>query len=340
MRRIAPLSMGLAAVLALAACGGSGGDGGSSEAGASGKTIKVGYAAPVLAQPGQQAFGQGAGEAAKVIGAKLTQYDSNVQSARQITNLQTMLQQKMDVIGTWTLDPGATAAIYGQIRSAGIPLIGTNSDDNGIQYSVWTENTTCEKGGPWEQTADLIARKAPGGKVITIGLDGVPSIDANVKCFTDAAKAKGLQIVAHVSNTSDDSAGGQRLIADMLTRHPDVDAIWGYNDASALGASAALGAAGKKISDGTSDGVVVTGSNGDTAAIDAVREGRLTATWDPNNREYGWLFMKIVKDVEDGKAAARTVLKSTLITKDTVGSWVDPSKRTISFDTLQFTTAS
>ncbi|WGL50786.1 sugar ABC transporter substrate-binding protein [Nocardioides sp. BP30] len=303
--------------------------------------IKVAYASPVQAQVGQQMFDLGASQAAKLSGSTYTSLDSNVDPSKQIANMTTMLQQKPDVIGTWTLDPGSTAGIYGQVVDAKIPLIGTNSNDNGISSTVWTQSQLCESGGPSDQDAKMIAAKYPGGTVVTIGLDGVPSIDSAVDCFKKQAGAAGLKVVAHVSNTSDQPAGAQQLITDTLVRYPDTDAVWSYNDTSALGASAAVIAAGKKVSDGTSDGVMIFGTNGDAAAIKAVKEGRMTRTWDPNSVEFGWVFFADAELAAEGKAPKNVTVTSTGYDKSNVDSWIAPQDRKItSFDQLKYTVGS
>ena len=300
--------------------------------------ITIAYASPVEAQPGQQLFDVGAKQAAALSGSSYSALDSNVDPSKQIANMTTMLQQKPDVIGTWTLDPGSTAGIYKQVTSAGIPLIGTNSNDNGITTTIWTEGQICADGGPADQDAKLIAKKYPGGKVITIGLDGVPSIDSQVKCFEGKAKAAGLTVVSHVSNTTDQAAGSQKLVTDLLVKYPDVNAVWAYNDASALGASAAILSAGKKISDGTSDGIMDFGSNGDDAAIQAVKEGRMTRSWDPNHVEFGWLFVAVAELAHAGKAPKGVVLQSTGYDKSNVSTWVTGKDRKITgFADLHYT---
>ncbi|UGQ12971.1 sugar ABC transporter substrate-binding protein [Yinghuangia sp. ASG 101] len=318
-------------LFALAACGS------DSDSGSSGGGLDLGYAAPVAAQTGQQQMTKGMKDAVATMGGKVTVYDSNLSSSKQVTNMQTMIQKKHDVIGSWTLDPGATAGIYDQVKSRGIPLVGVNSDDSGIEHSVWYSMQRCTPGGPAERTAALFAKARPGGSVLTIGLDGVPSIDNNIKCFTEAAEKAGLTVIAHVSNTTDDSAGGQKLTADLLTKHPDVDAIFSYNDTSALGASAAVTAGGKKVSDGTSDGILITGANGDADAVQAVREGRLTGTWDPNNTEFGWLLIKMAQALQAGDAPTRMVLESTFVDAESVKEYIEPAQRTITFETLKFT---
>ncbi|MBS44453.1 MAG: LacI family transcriptional regulator [Nocardioides sp.] len=302
------------------------------------ESITVAYASPVQAQVGQQMFDLGASQAAELSGSDYSSLDSNVDPSKQIANMTTMLQQQPDIIGTWTLDPGSTAGIYQQVTDAGIPLIGTNSDDNGISSVVWTQSQLCEDDGPSQQDAQMIADMYPGGTVMTIGLDGVPSIDSAVECFTDRAEAAGLEVVAHVSNTSDQPAGAQQLVTDTMVRYPDVDAVWSYNDTSALGASAAVLAAGKQISDGSSDGVLVFGTNGDESAIQAVQEGRMTRTWDPNNVEFGWTFFAVAELAAAGEAPDQVVVASTGYTADNVDTWVTPEDREISgYEDLVYT---
>ena len=303
--------------------------------------ITIAYASPVEAQPGQQLFDVGAKQAAALSGSSYSALDSNVDASKQIANMTTMLQQKPDVIGTWTLDPGSTAGIYKQVTDAKIPLVGTNSNDNGITTTIWTQEQICTAGGPQDQDAKMIAKKYPGGKVITIGLDGVPSIDSQVKCFTDMAKAAGLDVVSHVSNTTDQAAGSQKLVTDLLVKYPSVNAVWAYNDASALGASAAILSSGKKISDGDSDGVLDFGSNGDDDAIQAVKEGRMTRSWDPNDLEFGWLFVAVSELAKAGKAPKSVVLTSTGYDKSNVSTWVTGKDRKITgFSDLKYTLGS
>ena len=321
----------LACGLAASACGSTS----APSEGSSGDDMAIGFASPVASQPSVALVGVGLKDAAKSIGWHATVLDSNLNPNTQVSNIQTLIQQKVGAIASWTLDAGATAGIYSQAGQSNIPLIGVNSEGSGVKYEVWNQIQQCSPGGTADQTAQLIASKYPHGNVVTIGLDVVPSWVGVANCFEDAAKRAGLNILAHQSNNTDDSPGAQKLTSEMLTKYADVDAIWAYNDASALGASAAVIAAGKSVSDGTSDGVIIVGENGDSDAIQAVREGRLTATWDLNMVELGWLIMKTAEQaVNDGSAPAKTVLRSTLWTSKNIGDYVAPEDRDVSFDNL------
>jgi ribose transport system substrate-binding protein len=67
-------------------------------------------------------------------------------------------------------------------------------------------------------------------------------------------------------------AGGRRSAQDILTAHPDVNVIAGFNDQMGLGAYPVVEKAGKL------DSIKVLGNAGSEGAVKAVREGKLFGT--------------------------------------------------------------
>ncbi len=337
------LSGGAAVLVALtlAACGGGDDDGGSTTAasggGGGGQEFKVAYSNPVAGQPGQEQLVQGFEGGAKELGWKASQINANLSPDKQVADIATMISQGQDGIASWTLDPGAAAGAYGQAKAAGIPVIGVNSEGEGIDTTVWWELNTCQNDPPIGRTAQMIADARPGGKVIMIGGPPVPSIKAYEDCFEAQAKEKGLEVVAHVQNTKDTAAAAQPIAADLLTKHGDVDAIWAYNDQSALGASAAVTSASKKVSDGTSEGIMVFGQNGDEEAIQAIKDARLTATWDTDAIGTGWAVIKALTfylgDTKSDSPPKELVVKSTMWTAENVADYKAPGEREYTVDT-------
>ena len=321
------------AALVIGACGGDddGGSGGSDSA-------TVAYSNPVGAQPGQQdivfGFKAGAGE----LGWKAESIDANLSPDKQVADIATMVTQGVDGIASWTLDPGAAAGAYGQAKGADIPVVGVNSEGPGILTTVWWENNLCGPGSPIADIARYIADRKPGGEVLEVGGPPVPSIQAYEKCFAENAKKNGLTIAGEAHNTKDTAATAQPLVADLLTKTPDVDAIWAYNDASALGASAALTATGDKVYDGSNDGVIVFGQNGDADAITAIREHRLTGTVDPDHVGTGWALIKalsaLVGDARSDHPPKQLVVKSHTWTFENIGEYESPRERDYSLDTV------
>ena len=97
-------------------------------------------------------------------------------------------------------------------------------------------------------------------------------------------------VLERQDNMQDDAAGSQKIVESLLTKYPDVQAIWCFNDRSALGASAALRAAGKKIYNAAypeAGAVMVTGMNGTQEAIEAVKSGVISATYSGDSELVG-----------------------------------------------------
>jgi len=340
MNRLTAAGAALCAAVALAACGSSD-DGGSSTAatsggGGGGGEAAIGYVSPVGAQPGQQEISFGLERAAGESGWSYRVLDANLSADRQVSHVDTLINEGVDAIASWTLDPGAVAGVYTRAEESGIPVIGLNSEGPGVTSTVWWQVDRCGEGDPWQQTAEYIAERRPGGKVIVMGGPPAPAIVARIRCFREAAEAAGLEIVDQADNVRDAAAPAAQLAEDLLTKHGDVDAIWNYNDQTALGVSSAILNAGKQVSDGERDGILVFGSNGDADAIQAVREGRLTGTWDTDSVGTGWALGLAIRNALDAPDARGEdlVVRSTLWTAENVGDYVEPRSREYSLDSI------
>ena len=313
------------ALAAIAACGS------DDEKGSSGGATKVAYSNPVGAQPGQQDIVYGFEGGAEELGWTAQSIDANLSPDKQVADIATMIAQGEDGIASWTLDPGAAAGAYGQADAADIPVVGVNSEGPGIDATVWWEINLCGPDSPIAKLTEYIAEEKPRANVLQIGGPPVPSIQAYERCFAANAKRNGLTIVGSAHNTRDTAATAQPIVADLLTKNRDVDAIWAYNDASALGASAALIAQGAEVYDGSGDGVVVFGQNGDVDAITAIRDRRLTGTLDPDPVATGWALIKALSGFI---GQDRVVVKSERWTLDNIDDYAPPRERRYTLDTV------
>lgn len=79
---------------------------------------------------------------------------------------------------------------------------------------------------------------------------------------------------------------GLTAAQDLLTKFPDVSAIYGENEDMALGASQAIDAAGLQHWDGES-GIITIGADGLISGMESIKAGKLTATVDVNAVEIG-----------------------------------------------------
>jgi ribose transport system substrate-binding protein len=319
------------AALAITACG-------NDDDGSGGPATKVAYSNPVGAQPGQQDIVFGFKAGAEELGWTAESLDANLSPDRQVADIATMVAQGQDGIASWTLDPGAAVGAYQQAKAAHVPVVGVNSEGPGIGATVWWEINLCGVDSPIAKLTTYIAEAKPRAKVLEIGGPPVPSIQAYERCFAENAETNGLTIVGTAHNTNDTAATAQPIVADLLTKHRDVDAIWAYNDASALGASAALIATGGKVYDGSGGGVIVFGQNGDVDAIAAIRDRRLTGTLDPDPVATGWALIKalsgFIGEARVDDPPKRLVVKSARWTLDNIDDYTPPRERHYTLDTV------
>jgi len=313
--------------------GGEAEEGGAEETSGSGK--KMFYISPVAAQPGQQQINQGLEQATKELGWSESVLDSALSAEKQVSNVESAINQGAAAIASWTLDPNAVAGAYEQAQSKNIPIIGMNSQGTGVTATVWWEVQLCEPGGPEAQTAEKIAELKPGAKTIVIGLEVAESTKEISDCFVREAKKAGLDIINETNNEADNASGSQKVFEPLLTKYPDVEAVFNYNDESAMGVSAALLAGGKTIATVENpEGVIVTGSNGDKDAIEAVEEGRLSWTWDPDNLASGMASVKLANEAVEGKKPSDIIVESILVNSETIGEYTPVEDREYTLDTL------
>ncbi len=301
-------------------------EGGAAESAGSGK--KVFYISPVAAQPGQQQINEGLEQASEELGWSETVLDSALSAEKQVSNVEAAVNQNAAAIASWTLDPNAVAGAYEKAQNKNIPVIGMNSKGTGVTATVWWEVQLCEPGGPEAITAEKIAELKPHAKTIVIGLEVAESTKELSDCFIQEAEKDGLEIINKTNNEADNAAGSQKVFEPLLTKYPEVEAVFNYNDESAMGVSAALLGAGKEIATVENpEGVIVTGSNGDQDAIEAVEEGRLSWTWDPDNLASGFAAVKQMNAALEGGKPKDLIVKSILVDGETIGEYTPVAER-------------
>lgn len=281
--------VGLVAALAVLAfgCGGDdGGDGAEDNAGEASGAV-IGWSNPNAANPILNALTDGIDQVAEANGMEIDEHDAGLDPDTQLTDLELMVSQGVDGIISWTLDPAAVETSYRSAADEGLPIVAFNSESEHFDTVIETEvSARCT---PFEDSARYIAEQVPGASVLVIGGPPVPALMMRVDCFRRAAEAEGLEILGQQDNLEDSIDGGNQVAQELLTRHgDDVDAIWTYNDRTALGTGRALRSAGLEVMGVDEDeGVILIGVNGEPEAIDAIRSGDLTMTYDENPPEAG-----------------------------------------------------
>ncbi len=183
-------------------------------------------------------------EAAKY-GYALIVVDASRDNAKQQSQVEDFISKRVDAIVLTPYDSQAIGSAIAEANNAGIPVftadIASASRQGRVVAHVASDNV---QGG--YQAGKLIC-KAVGtsGGVAIVDEPEVTSVQDRVKGF----KAALAQLCPGVTIVADVDSGGTRDKAssdtgDMLQAHRDLKGIFGINDDSALGALAAVKAAG------------------------------------------------------------------------------------------------
>jgi ribose transport system substrate-binding protein len=164
---------------------------------------------------------------------------------KQINQVQNFIAQKMDAIVLCPVDSQGIASAVMQANQANIPVFTADiaSKAGKVVCHVASDNV---QGGKLD--GDFLAKQLNGkGNVAILDLRTVTSVQDRVKGFKQALAAyPGIKIVA-----DEDVDGAKRENAlpkatNILTAHPETNAIFGINDPVALGALSVLQQLNKK----------------------------------------------------------------------------------------------
>ncbi|HXE80658.1 MAG TPA: substrate-binding domain-containing protein [Vicinamibacterales bacterium] len=164
--------------------------------------------------------------------------------------------------------------------------------------------------------AEEVARTLEPGAPVAI-LQGVPTAYNSVQRvlgFEDAIREYRLRLVA--SQPADwDAARGSQVAAAIIGEHPAVQALFCANDNMALGAVAAVRAAGRE------DEIHIVGFDNITAVRELVKAGRIAATVDQHAGDLAVFGIEYALEIlETGAAPADRETPVDVITQRTLTS--------------------
>jgi len=190
----------------------------------------------------------------------------------QVSQMDQLLAQGVEGIAVFALDPGALAPEVEKAKKQGVKLvtIDLNLQETGLKGLAGYESQV------WQRrdyaaylTAKYMAEHLePGAETGTIEFAiKVPSIVFSIERDVYWAEKMGLKNVGSSANKTDDIAGGEPAMTELLNQHPDIKGVMAYNDPSAIGAYAAARSAG--VTD-----IIFGGENGGSEAFSAIEGGR------------------------------------------------------------------
>ncbi len=246
---------------------------------------KVGFSQPGSASPWRMAQLESMRAEAIKRGDQLIHTDAGGSADKQVADVNALIAQGVDLIFLAPRDERLLVPAVMAAKRAGIPviLIDRTVDQSlaqaGTDYLTFIGSDFVEQG---RRAAEALT-KATNGNAGIFQLEGLPGSSPATgrrKGFENFLHAyPGMMIVA--SQPADfERAKGRQVTEALLQAHQDANAVYSQNDEMAIGAIAALEAAGKK----PGQDVIVVSVDGTRAALQAIIEGKLLATVETNPR--------------------------------------------------------
>ena len=239
-------------------------------------TYKAGFAQTESNNPWRLAQTASMKAEAEKRGWQLVYTDAAGSAAKQVADVNSMIAQGVDVIFLSPREEKPLIPAVMAAKKAGIPvfLIDRGVDATlakaGVDYVTFIGSDFTLEG----KTAGEALVKATGGKGTIIELEGsTGSSPANdrKKGFDDVIAANpGMKIVA--SQSGDFARDKGRQVAEaLLQAHPEANIIYAHNDEMAIGAIAAIEAAGKK----PGKDIMVVSIDGEKDALQMIIDGKM-----------------------------------------------------------------
>ena len=236
---------------------------------------------------------------------------------RQNNLVEQMIAQKVDAIVIAPADSKALVPACKKAMDAGIVVVNIDNKldvaalaDKGIKVPfVGPDNRKGASIG-----GEFLAKKLQAGDEVAIveGLQGAFNAEQRKLGFEDACKAAGLKIATSQSARWE-TAEADKLVGAMVPNYPNIKALLCANDSMALGAAAALKAAGK------TGKIEVVGFDNIAAARQLIKEGKMLCTVDQHGDQIAVYGIEYALEILKTKSAPQN--KETpvdLITAETL----------------------
>ncbi|SFC34848.1 ABC transporter substrate-binding protein [Tropicimonas isoalkanivorans] len=224
--------------------------------------LKIGMTFQEMNNPYFVSMQEALQEAADMLGAELVITDAGHDVAKQISDVEDMLQQDIDIL---LLNPTDSAGIESAVRmakEAGAIVVAVDANANGpVDTFVGSKNRDAGY-----MSCKYLAEALDGDGEVAI-LDGIPVIPILERvegCKAALEEFEGIELV-DTQNGRQDRSVALGVVENMIQSHPNLEGIFSVNDGGAMGALAAIQGSGRDVK--------LTSVDGAPEAVTAIAQG-------------------------------------------------------------------
>lgn len=251
-------------------------------------------------------------------GIEVITVNANNDSATQVSQVQDLLTQDIDAF--IYIPAGAAAATVPTrlARAQGIPVINVdrNADEEPGDTFIAGEGIK----SAYEVCNHLIGLAGGKGEMLIVhGQKGVtPEVHRAQGCMQAIEENPDVKLVGQQWSERWSQDEGFAITQNLLQANPAVSIIFGQADGLAMGAAKAVSAAGADHE------IFVGGYDGDTGALEALRDGVFDVTATQSTRTMGRLAVDSAIKVAAGEEIPKEqIIDAVLTTKDNVQQFID-----------------
>ncbi|CBH22526.1 D-ribose transporter subunit; periplasmic-binding compoent of ABC superfamily [Acetoanaerobium sticklandii] len=253
---------------------------------------KIGLVVSTLNNPFFVSLKEGAEQKAKDMGMELVVLDSQNDPAQELANVEDLLTQGVSLILINPTDSDAVGNAIIAANNKNIPVVTLDRGAN--QGEVVSHIASDNVAGGVMAGEHIVSLLGGKGKVVELeGIAGTSAARDRGQGFNDAIAGTEIEVVA--KQVADfDRTQGLSVMENILQAQPEIDAVFAHNDEMALGAQKAIEASGREI--------IIVGFDATDDAVEAVKEGKMSATVAQQPSLIGELGVETAKKILDGES--------------------------------------
>ena len=235
---------------------------------------------------------------------------SATDDAGQIDLIESMVTQGVDGIAITPTSPAVIPALDAAVAK-GIKVVLVDNDLPDWDKKSSVVATDNLKGG--QLAGQYIAEQLDSGATVAVleGVPGVPALDDRVTGMEEGLASAGIKVVGKAPTDCDQNKG-VTAAADLLTAHPDVDAIYGACGPPIVGAIQSIKRAGREP-----DSILVVGFDALPDEVAQIKAGLEDASVAQFPTKMGELGMETLLKAVQGEPVEPNVDTGTeIVTKE------------------------
>ena len=245
---------------------------GTQPAGDAGKQLFVGLAMHNQTETWAVQFADSFSEAAEAAGAKVAVTDANSTPANQVSQIEDLVAQGIDVLVVLPADYTALGNALKTAKDAGVKIVNADSKVDEADQGMVDCFVTADCYGGGYTAGEYLADKLPENAVI--GALNYPQLSVIADRFigmADAFKDKGRDDITVIDKDCTDLSAIASYTEDMLMANPEITAFLCLNDNTALTCYGTCAQMDKKD-------CIVIGFDGSPAGKQSIAAGEMTGS--------------------------------------------------------------